>query len=74
MPIAVHPSTQFVDISCGSCDTMLLSSEGFVYIFGSSGDGKMLEETQDVLVPKKINFFDDKRPIRQVSAGIGKHN
>ena len=56
-----------IEISCGSCHSMVLTSDRQVYLFGSVADGKMTSaNTSDVLIPYKMNINGI---VSKISAG-----
>lgn len=58
-----------LQVSCGSCFSLILDSKQKVFLFGSGGDGRT-KDSKDLLIPQHLPFFDDKNII-QIAAGTG---
>jgi len=58
-------SSPIKQLACGSTHSLILLENGQVYVFGSHADGKLGIETaeEDLEVPTKIDFFDDKEVV-----------
>lgn len=61
------PDGKIVGVACGSTHTVLLTSSGNVFTFGSRGDGKLgYAATADVYVPTQVRFPENVRIVKVV--------
>eukprot|EP01016_Furgasonia_blochmanni_P003058 TRINITY_DN1119_c0_g1_i1.p1 TRINITY_DN1119_c0_g1~~TRINITY_DN1119_c0_g1_i1.p1 ORF type:complete len:406 (-),score=89.66 TRINITY_DN1119_c0_g1_i1:164-1381(-) len=63
-------NTPCTQVACGSLHTISLTHDGRVYSWGSNKRGVLgYESSQDVTLPKKIDYFDNKNIVK-IAAGF----
>ncbi|KAK5581238.1 hypothetical protein RB653_001269 [Dictyostelium firmibasis] len=70
--INIPNNLKVLDISCGSCVSSAILSDNNVYIWGSSGDGKLglgSNQKDDLLIPTLLNNLNNKNGFKQISFG-----
>ncbi|KAM9943093.1 hypothetical protein ACTFIT_006491 [Dictyostelium discoideum] len=70
--IKIPNNLKVLDISCGSCVSAAILSDNNVYIWGSSGDGKLglgSNQKDDLLIPTLLNTLTNSTGTRHISFG-----